>query len=74
MEYTRQLLKMVEDGRLDRDQVILACVKQMSEDAVKAVMVANEFVEDSLSRDDCDLLGEFWNRDVPTEFYKPERG
>jgi len=52
-EYTNQLLEMVEDGLLDKDQVILACVKYMSEDDVKDMMVANEFVFE-LEEDDDD--------------------
>ena len=43
-EYTNQLLEMVEQGLLDRDTVIMACVKYMSEDEVRDMMLANEFV------------------------------
>ena len=43
-EYTEQLLEMIEDGILDRDAVIMACVKYMSEDEVRDMMEANEFV------------------------------
>jgi len=43
-EATNKLLEMVADGLLDKDQVILACVKYMSEDDVKDMMIANEFV------------------------------
>lgn len=46
-EFTNQLLEMVEDGLLDRDTVIMACVKYMSEDDVRDMMFANEFVEDT---------------------------
>ena len=42
---TNKLLEMVEEGLLDKDQVILACVKYMSEDEVTDMMEANEFVE-----------------------------
>jgi len=42
-EYTCKLLEMVEHGLLDRDNVIMACVKYMSEDDVKDMMHANEF-------------------------------
>jgi hypothetical protein len=37
---------MVEHGLLDRDNVIMACVKYMSEDEVKDMMHHNEFIED----------------------------
>ena len=43
-EYTSRLLEMVEDGMLDKDTVIMACVKYMSEDDVKDMMEANEFI------------------------------
>lgn len=42
-EYTNELLRLVEEGALDRDTVIMACVKYMSEDEVKDMMHANEF-------------------------------
>jgi hypothetical protein len=45
-EYTSKLLEMVEEGILDRDNVIMACVKYMSEDEVRDMMHANEFIED----------------------------
>ena len=44
--YTNQLLEMIEEGRLDRDNVIMACVKYMSEDDVKDMMECNEFIEE----------------------------
>lgn len=43
-EYTNKLLEMVEDGLLDKDTVIMACVKYMSESDVKDVMEINEFL------------------------------
>lgn len=45
-EYTNKLLEMVEDGLLDRDNVIMACVKYMSEDEVRDMMHCNEFIEE----------------------------
>jgi hypothetical protein len=45
-EYTSKLLEMVEEGILDRDNVIMACVKYMSEDEVRDMMHTNEFIED----------------------------
>lgn len=44
--YTNMLLELVEDGMLDKDTVIMACLKYMSEDDVKDMMEANEFVVD----------------------------
>jgi hypothetical protein len=46
-EYTNKLLEMVEGGLLDSYTVIVACVNYMSEDEVKDMMEANEFVTDS---------------------------
>ena len=43
-EYTGKLLELIEDGMLDRDTVIMACVKYMSEDDVKDMMEHNEFI------------------------------
>ena len=43
-EYTSKLLELIEDGMLDRDTVIMACVKYMSEDDVKDMMEHNEFI------------------------------
>ena len=44
--YTNKLLEMVEEGLLDRDNVIMACVKYMSEDEVRDMMHINEFSEE----------------------------
>ncbi len=43
-QYTDRLLEMIEDGMLDRDTVIMACVKYMSEQDVQDMMEINEFV------------------------------
>ncbi len=44
-KYTNELLEMIENGLLDRDNVIMACIKYMSEDDVKDMMEHNDFVE-----------------------------
>ena len=51
-KYTNMLLDMVEGGLLDRDTVIMACVKFMSEDEVQDMMEANEFVEEQDEEDE----------------------
>jgi hypothetical protein len=43
-KYTNQLLEGVEDGLYDKDNIIMACVKYMSEDEVKDMMEINEFL------------------------------
>ncbi len=42
-EATNKVLQRVEDGMLDRDLVIMACLKWMSEDDVAKMAWANEF-------------------------------
>lgn len=59
-EFTIKLLDMVDDGLLDKDTVIMACVKYMSEDDVREMMFANDFVEDT---DDWDEKE--WDDDEP---------
>jgi hypothetical protein len=48
------LLEMVEDSVLDRDHVIMACLKYMSEDDVRDMMEANEFIEEQFEDEDED--------------------
>jgi hypothetical protein len=40
---TNQILEMIEAGVLDRDTVIMACLKYMSEAEVADMAQANEF-------------------------------
>jgi hypothetical protein len=42
-EATNKILEMVEDGILDKDTVIMSCLKYMSEDDVADMAHANEF-------------------------------
>ena len=51
-KYTNMLLEMIEDGLIDRDLVITACLKYMSEDDVQDMMEANEFIEEQYEDDD----------------------
>ena len=44
-KYTNQLLEMVEDGILDKDNVINAFCSYLSEDGVKDLMECNKFIE-----------------------------
>lgn len=52
--FTNQLLQMIEDGMLDRDTVIMACVKFMSEADVQDMMESNEFVPEQFEDEDED--------------------
>ena len=55
-KYTDLLLDLIEDGLLDRDTVIEACVLYMSEDQVQDMMESNRFIpeqfEDEEEEDD----------------------
>lgn len=51
-QYTDQLLEMIQEGMLDRDTVIMACCKYMSEDEVQDMMEANDFVPEEEEEDD----------------------
>lgn len=51
-EATNRLLEMIEEGVLDRDAVILACVNYMSEADVKDMCESNEFFEDEEDEDE----------------------
>ena len=57
--YTNMLLELVEDGMLDKDHVIMACVKYMSEDEVKDMMQSNEFIEPEEDEPDVDEATEW---------------
>ena len=43
-KYTNLLLERIEDGLYGKDNIILACVKYMSEDEVKDMMEINELL------------------------------
>lgn len=45
-EYTNKLLEMVAEGVVDKDFVIMACLRWMSEDDVRGMMDAEEIVEE----------------------------
>jgi len=51
-EYTEQLLEMIDNEIIDRDYVIRACVKYMSEDDVREMMEINEIVPAFYEGDD----------------------
>ena len=41
-EYTNKLLEYVEEGAIDKDFVIIACLKYMSEDDVRDMVIIND--------------------------------
>ena len=60
---TNKLLEMIEEGLLDKDNVIMACVKYMSEDDVADMCHANEFFaeeEEFPIEDEDEVRAAFW--------------
>ncbi len=53
-EYSNKLLEMVEEGLLDKDLVIMAFVKYLSEDQVEDMMRHNEMIIDEEEDEDDD--------------------
>ena len=52
-KYTNHLLGMVDDGLVNKDNLILACVKYMSEDDVQDMMEYNGYIEpDELDKEE----------------------
>ena len=51
---TNQLLEAIEEGVLDKDQVIMACVKYMSESDVADMCRINEFFPEYEEEDEDD--------------------
>ena len=51
---TNKILEMVDDGILDKDTVIMSCLKYMSEDDVADMAHSNEFFinEEEYEEDD----------------------
>jgi len=57
-EFTNKILEAVAEGLLDKDMVIMACLKYMSEQQVKDMAEANEFFMDE-EDDDEDPMDDF---------------
>ena len=49
---TVRLLELLDEGMLDKDAVIMACVKYMSEDDVADMCHVNEFFYDDEDEDE----------------------
>lgn len=49
---TDKILEMVEEGILDKDTVIMSCLKYMSEDDVADMAHSNEFFNNDEEDDD----------------------
>lgn len=45
-EITNKLLEMVDEGLINKNDLIVACLKWMSEDDVREMAEANEFIMD----------------------------
>lgn len=54
-EITNKLLEMVDEGLISKNDLIVACLKWMSEDDVREMAEANEFIwEDEDDEEDLD--------------------
>jgi hypothetical protein len=53
-EATNQLLELIEEGVLDPREVVVACVKYMSEDEVRDMCECNEFLDEDSYYDEDD--------------------
>ena len=51
-KYTNKLLEMVEEGVVDKDQLIIACLSYMSEDDVESMMRECDIIFDEDEEDD----------------------
>ena len=58
-EFTNKILEAVAEGLLDKDMVIMACLKYMSEQQVKDMAEANEFFMDHEEDEDYDPMDDF---------------
>ena len=58
-EATNKILEMVEEGILDKDTVIMACLKYMSESDVADMAHANEFFYEEEDEEEDDLMDDF---------------
>ena len=58
-EYTNKILDAIEAEMLDKDMVIMACLKYMSEQQVKDMAEANEFFMDEEEDEDEDPMDDF---------------
>ena len=63
---TNKILEMVEEGILDKDTVIMSCLKYMSEDDVADMAHANEFfINEEEEDDEDDWDGSNYPKDNP---------
>ena len=51
-KYTNKLLEMIEEGVVDKDQLIIACLFYMSEDDVESMMRECDIIFDEDEEDD----------------------
>lgn len=58
-EYTNHLLQLIEEGIMDKDTVITACLKYMSEAEVRDMCHANDFFDLDQDEDEQDPLDDF---------------
>lgn len=66
-EVTNQLLDMVDNGMLDARALAVACLKYMSEYDVRAMAIANEFIDNNSEEleEGCKKVTEDWEDENP---------
>jgi hypothetical protein len=62
---TDKILEMVEEGILDKDTVIMSCLKYMSEDDVADMAHSNEFFINDEEDEEDDWDGSNYPKDNP---------
>lgn len=62
-KYTSRLLELVEEGSVDKDIVIQACLEYMSEADVKDMMINNDFPIDANIGEDFAVTDDFGDDD-----------
>ena len=70
-EITNKILELIEDGMLDRDTVIMGCLKYMSEDEVREMAEMNELLHrDNQKPHQNAFGGEFLDARIPVDQQK----
>lgn len=47
-EYTKKLISMIENLEVESEQIVLMCLKYMSETEVKDMMESNDLIQDEI--------------------------
>lgn len=72
-KYTSRLLELVEDGSVDKDIVIQACLEYLSEVDVKDMMINNDFPIDADVKDFEDFNADIDDSDFDADIDEDNR-